>query len=365
MPETASLSHFFADSAVDFITQATSAKTTTHIEALLARLPITSEHDFIYDSEDRTKGWQQGKLHWIPVGLDRGNSGRIKQANTPINPIAERAVNAMEAMIELARQRELAKDSKAGAPATPRAAVQRYFSLPPLDQIPKIAEPAARNATREAAREVARHIRVSLTYDKPLRQFAVSIADEGIGQAPARIHRTLLSLGSTTKADKWYLIGVFGQGGSSAFAVSQYSWLVSRRAPDLLDGETDGVGWTIIKHVFPKNRRDDYFAYLAATPEGHVPTVSEADADAAGIGHGTRFSHIAYDFGRGGSAITRQLFQSLNHILYNPVLPFDTDVAGTVATVYGNGYRLSSLGARGAQRQAALDKQFPPQVVGA
>lgn len=365
MPEAALLAHF-VDSPIDFIEQAMSAKTTAQIEALLAKLPIASEHEFIYDSAGQTNGWRQGRLHWMPVGLDRGNSGRIKQANTPINPIAERVVNAMEAMIELERQRELARDPQSEAPANPRDAVQRYFSLPPLDQIPKIVDATLRDATREAARSVARHICVSLTFDKSLREFAASITDKGIGQAPSRIHRTLLSLGSTTKADKWYLIGVFGQGGSSAFAVSKYSWLISRRAPELLDGDADGAGWTIIKHVFPKNRRDDYFAYLAATPEGHVPAISGTDADALDIPHGTRFSHVAYDFGRGGSAITRQLFQSLNHVLYNPVLPFDTDVAGTVATVYGNGYRLSSLGARGSRHgSVALDKQFPPQPIGA
>src|SRR5438874_10298809 len=125
---------------------------------------------------------------------------------------------------------------------------------------------------------MARRLRVRLTFDKTSREFAVAIEDEGIGQSPAAIHRTLLSLGSTTKADKLYLVGVFGQGGSSAYAVSRYSWVVSRRANDLLQGEMDGVGWTIIKHVFPKGRRDDYYAYLSISPDGHVPFVSATDA---------------------------------------------------------------------------------------
>jgi hypothetical protein len=117
---------------------------------------------------------------------------------------------------------------------------------------------------------------VRLIFDRTTRELTVAIEDDGIGQTPVSIHRTLLSLGSTTKADKWYLIGVFGQGGSSAYAVSKYSWLVSRRAPDLLNGEGDGVGWTGIKHVFPKGRRDDYFAYLAASPEGRCGSRSNA-----------------------------------------------------------------------------------------
>ena len=44
------------------------------------------------------------------------------------------------------------------------------------------------------------------------------------------MHKTLLSLGRTDKAEKPYLIGVFGQGGSTAFSISKYSIVVTRRA---------------------------------------------------------------------------------------------------------------------------------------
>jgi len=265
----------------------------------------------------------------------------------------------MEALIELARQRELLENPTSQDPASPREAVKRYFGLPPLDELPKLDR-----ELRTKARELARQLRVRLVFDKAAREFSVAIEDDGIGQTPAAVHRTLLSLGSTTKADKFYLIGVFGQGGSSAYAASKYSWLMSRRAPTLLKGDADGVGWTIIKHVFPKGRRDDYFAYLAASPDGRVPFVSAAAADSASIRHGTRFVHIAYNFGSGGSAITRQLYQALNHVLYNPVLPFDLYASPTPDTVWGNGYRLSLLGSTKATTAPVLDKVFPPQPVG-
>lgn len=347
----------------EFISRAARATTSASVEALLAELPITSEDTYTYTDDNPEAGWQSNRFHWIPVGRDRGNAGRIKQANQPVNPIAERTVNGMEALIELARQRELVKDLSAAPPASPRDAVARYFGLPALDQLPKLDESPQSKEVRNRAREMARRLRVRLVFDKIGREFTVAVEDDGIGQTPAWIHRTLLSLGSTTKADKWYLIGVFGQGGSSAYAVSNYSWVLSRRAPDLLEGEEDGVGWTVIRHIFPKNRRDDYFAYLAATPDGRVPTISAADADAANLSHGTRFVHIGYDFGRGGSAISRQLYAAMNHVLYNPVLPFELYVGNTAAVVNGNGYRLSSLG-RGRTESAALDKVFPPQPVG-
>jgi hypothetical protein len=350
--------------SAEFITRAAKASTRRDVEALLSELPITPEDEYAFDEEHPDDGWKQGQFHWIPVGRERGNAGRIKLANLPVNPIAERTVNGMEALIELAHQRELLSNSGTAAPATPREAVKRYFGLPSLDQLPKLDDSAESKRVRDAARDIARKLRVRLLWDKQAREFTIAVEDEGIGQPPTLVHRTLLSLGSTTKADKPYLIGVFGQGGSSAYAVSKYSWVISRRAPDLLLGQPDGAAWTVIKHIFPKGRRDDYFAYLAAHPDGRVPYVSASDADAAHIQHGTRFVHIGYDFGRGGSAITRQLFTALNHVLYNPILPFEIYAARPSADViYGNGYRLSSLKTRGTP--PALDKVFPPQPVGA
>lgn len=344
-----------------FISKAIKASTVSDVRGLLAELPIVSEEEYTWDEENPEKGWQEGKFHWVPVGRDRGNSGRIKQASTAINPIAERTVNGMEAIIELARARELLFDPEAPAPNTPRDAVSRYFQIPPLDQLPKLDKSEASKAIRLRARNLARQLRVRVLFDKASREFTIGIEDDGIGQTPDMIHKTLLSLGTTTKADKFYLIGVFGQGGSSAYSECEYSWVILRRANEVLGGHPDGAGWTIIKRVYPVDRRDDYFAYLACTPEGRVPFVTAADADSAKIGNGTRFAHIAYDFGRGGSSISMQLYRSLNHVLYNPVLPFELSVSGTDATVYGNGYRLSNLTTE--KSRPPLDKIFPPQPI--
>ena len=347
--------------AVDYIKKAIRASTVTDIRGLLAELPIVSEEEFNWDEENPTKGWQPGKFHWVPVGRDRGNAGRIKQASTPINPIAERHGQRHGGDYRVGSGQGAAGRSQRPAPQSPRNAVQRYFQVPPLDQLPKLDKSEASKAVRQRARSLARQLRVRVLFDKPSREFTIGIEDDGIGQTPDMIHKTLLSLGTTTKADKFYLIGVFGQGGSSAYSECEYSWVISRRAKDVLGGHSDGAGWTIIKRVYPPDRRDDYFAYLACTPDGRVPFITAADADAANIGNGTRFVHIAYDFGRGGSAISMQLYRSLNHVLYNPVLPFELTVAGTDATVYGNGYRLSNLTTE--KSRPPLDKVFPPQPI--
>lgn len=351
----------------DLLPKLLAAKTTATVEALLQELPVIDEIAYLWDDADPAKNWQHGRLHWIPVGRDRGNAGRVQLAGDPYNPSAERLINGMEAIIELARQQELLDNAEAPSPRSPREAVERYFQLPRLDAIPRTRDKDARKALQDRLRDMRRRLVMRLEFDKKSKQFAVEIRDRGIGQTPERVHQTLLSLGRTDKADKLYLIGVFGQGGSSTYAASQYSIVMSRRAQEFLDGKADGIGWTIVRKIIPKGRRDPYYAYLAALPDGRVPAIELTPSAAARFEPGTMFRHIAYDFGRQGSAVAMTMFYALNHVLFSPVLPYDLYALKDKADpMHGTAYRLAAQTARleGAGK-AVLDNSFQPQLVGA
>jgi hypothetical protein len=335
------------------------ARTTAQVEAVIRTLPIVPADEYHWDYGDKRQGkWKPGHFHWLPVGLDRGNGGRIKLAGEPMNPIAERTVNGMEALIELARLTELLKNPGSTMPANPREAVLRYFGLPRLDEIERM-DDEERKVMGERVNEVRRQLSIHLNHDRKSNEFAVTIRDHGMGQTPARMHQTLLSLGQSDKADKRYLIGVFGQGGSSAFSASEYSVVVSRRAPNILNpGEDSGAGWSIVRSIQPKGRRDLYYAYLAISENGAAPSVKAAAADEAGFGHGTHFCHIRYDFGGSESAVTRLLYQALNHVLFNPILPYDLyAMKEKPERMLGTAQRLARQ-VRLVGRQAALDKSF-------
>jgi len=340
-----------------------SAKSIADVDAILKKLPIPPEEAAYFDVNDKTP-WPAGVLRWVPVGLQRGNAGRIKLANSGENPLAERLVNGMEALIELARHREAAKDPNIAAPASPRAAAKRYFEIRPLDQIShKRSDPEWKRARAMAAKL---RLKLQTFRNKSGNHFTVRIEDDGIGQAPDRVHRTLLSLSESSKGDKPYLIGLFGQGGSSAFQASEVSIVLSRRAPDLLEDEVDGVGWSIIRQIFQKGRRDPYFAYLAISADGAVPRFSAQVADAAGVNHGTTFTHIDYDFQRKGSAVSKGLWTALNHLLFNPILPFELyALRDTADPVWGHGYRLTGNTNKLREKQSIdfIDKHFGAQHV--
>jgi hypothetical protein len=348
----------------DLLGRLLNARATAKVEAIMASLPIVSIEKYQWlSAEERSSAWQPGKLHWIPVGMDRGNGGRIKLAGEPMNPLAERLVNGMESLIELARLREVRKNSAAVMPASPRDAVLRYFGFPKLDSIERLDE-VERKEKRALVDKVRKNLSITLDHEKKSKEFAVTIRDHGMGQVPAMVHRTLLSLGRTDKADKPYLIGVFGQGGSSAFSISKYSIVVTRRATDIRkSGEDAGAGWSIVCEIHPKGRRDPYYAYLAATEDGAVPWIDAAEADKVGFANGAHFCHIGYDFGASDSAIARSMYQSLNHVLFNPVMPYELfALKYTPEPMLGTAQRLARR-VRMYERGDALDKSFAAQRV--
>ncbi len=348
----------------DLLRRLLSVRATPQVEAIMASLPIVSPEQYQWlSAEDRSSAWEPGKLHWVPVGKDRGNGGRIKLAGEPMNPLAERLVNGMESLVELARLRELLKTPTAVMPANPREAVLRYFGFPKLDSIERL-DDDERKEKRALVDKVRKRLSITLDYEKKSREFAVTIRDHGMGQVPAMMHRTLLSLGRTDKADKPYLIGVFGQGGSSAFSISRYSIVVSRRASDIRGKNDDaGAGWSIVREIQPKGRRDPYYAYLAATEDGDVPRIEVGEADRAGFTNGAHFCHVGYDFGASDSAIARSMYQSLNHVLFNPVMPYELfALKDTPEPMLGTAQRLARR-VRMLGRAVALDKSFTAQQV--
>jgi hypothetical protein len=320
------------------------AITTQAVEALLAPLPIVPELEYRFSERHPEAGWQPGKLHWYPVGGLLGNQANIKHAGSPENPIGERTVNAFEALIELERQKELLADPNAPAPTSPREAVRRYFDLPPLDELPDLTEPIRGMKPSRYVSTLAKRITVTLKQQARGKDYTIVVEDDGIGQRADRMHETMLSLGTSDKPDKPYLIGMFGQGGSSALHASVDSWFVSRRAPDLQDHAGGGVGWTVVRRFMPPGRRGFvYWAYLAAHPDGRVPRLPEEAADAVEFRRGTKIAHVGYKFATSDQAY--RLYNSLNHLLFNPVLPYYviTKKDGSGDRMMGNGYRLSDL----------------------
>ncbi len=255
-----------------------------------------------------------GKWKWVPLGGRENNSGSINLAMDPGQALVERITNSMDAHIEL--EFELA-----GRPTgldSPREAVQRLWNL------------ESSRLTRESpsvARfidEMAPRISVRVVGSMGRRQSSVMIRDSGIGQHPDDLPTTILGLQESNKADRRYLMGAFGQGGSSTFAYCPYSLVISRRHPLCLgSSKSDVIGWTVVRQFDEDAWKTFRYEYLVAHT-GLIPRISPEVLDTLGtrFDNGTRIVHFAYDLGRINASWSRVGFRFFDNLLFDPVLPY-------------------------------------------
>ncbi|MDE0141617.1 MAG: hypothetical protein OXI80_08425 [Caldilineaceae bacterium] len=271
--------------------------------------------------------------YWRNVGDQRSNAGPIEASADEINPLVERIVNSMEAVIEL-RVAECKT-----IPNNPRDAIEKLFNVPEGD---------CSRLERQEAQEVARHVSVTFRGDSRNVRPTLEVRDKGIGVHPSNFADSILALGQSDKGQKPYLVGMYGQGGSSTFDKCEYTVIVSRRHPKHLSpGQDDEAGWTVVKRSL--NVRAPVYKYLIDPETGSVPVLSGSTADQIGLNYGTIIVHIEYR-NTGGFAtqeITNSAFYTLNYRLFNPLLTWTLSDrrknANVSRTMRGIPYRVTQL----------------------
>ena len=269
---------------------------------------------------------------WLAVGNQRSNAGPIEASADEVNPIVERIVNSIESVVELAVAR-------AGyEPDSPTQAIEQLFSIP---------RGAARMLDDVAARDQADQVAVTLCGDRSLP--TVVVRDKGIGIHPDAFKDTVLALNQSNKGQKPYLIGMYGQGGSSTFDKCEYTIIVSRRAPEYLEDEQeDSLGWTVVRKRL--QGRAHVYSFLVAPTNLAISQIERDLHQSLGFGHGTHIAHVGYR-GLGGFAtqqITNNAFYTLNYRLFDPLLPWTLNdnrqgMGGHSRTMRGVPYRADHL----------------------
>ena len=271
--------------------------------------------------------------HWKNVGNLRSNAGPIEASADEINPLVERIVNSMEAVIEL---RVAARGT---VPDNPRDAIAKLFHVPDGD---------CSRLDWQKAQEIAQYVSVTFRGESRNSKPTIEVRDKGLGIHPSEFANTILALGQSDKGQKPYLVGMYGQGGSSTFDKCEYTVIVSRCHPlHLSTDKSDEAGWTVVKRSL--NVRAPVYKYLVDPETGSVPKFSGSIADHLGLDHGTMIAHIEYR-NTGGFAtqeITNNAYYTLNYRLFDPLIPWtlsdrrnDENVSRTMR---GIPYRLSQL----------------------
>lgn len=275
---------------------------------------------------------------WRPVSDQLSNAGAIEASPDEINPLIERIVNGIEAVIELGVEERRKQQLDWQIPNSPCKAMESVFGIP---------EGASEKLDQDTARtKFGDYVQLKLRGEK--ENPTIVIRDKGIGIHPSDFSRTIVSLGQSNKGQKEYLIGMYGQGGSSALEKSEYSIIFSRKHPSLLSkGEQDIAGWTIVRKRL--SVRTHIYEYLVNPETRQVFTITGNVCDRVEFTNGTYLCHVSYrKLGPFATQrITNYAWYTLNFRLFNPLIPWtlidERDSSSELRTMRGVPYRINQL----------------------
>jgi hypothetical protein len=276
-------------------------------------------------------------IKWIPVGGRQDNIATINIGTDPAAGLTERITNAIDAVIEL----EWHKQGKPTDISTPRQATENWFNIP---------EGRLRNVKREDIdSNLAKRVKITLRNSEKENNPTVEIRDTGIGIKAEDFSKTILSLHGGNKLNKLFLMGAYGQGGSTALSYNNFTIIISK---PYFKEKTSFVSWTIVRINQGNVNVDkhEWFEYLVDAKNGQPITLEIEDKE---FEHGTLVRHIAMDLGKYVGAVT-QLTNSLwyltHNYLFDTIFPFTiTDERASKTkkekaenrTVQGNNRRLT------------------------
>lgn len=264
-------------------------------------------------------------LCWQTFGGRSTNISSVGLGTKPGRSLTERITNAVDGILE-----ERVVPTIPNPPSV-REAAAKWFGRP--------ASGPEDGLFRWKYGDIDRRISVVLSASDSETAPTVDVLDDGIGILPEDFPRTILSLQGENKIKKRYLIGAFGQGGSSTLAFSDYVLIVSRNHlhPEI-------VGFTLIRVLtLDESYKEDCYAYLALSPTDNDATTvvpsfalstvteeiglyaTEKNIPLPYYKKGTLVRHFGYKLNGLENSLgptPGNLYHHLHNLLFDPVLPF-------------------------------------------
>ena len=254
--------------------------------------------------------------NWHPLGDNDNNFGVIEnQQSTPIAALIEKITNSIDAVL-MKECLEAGIDPKSSqAPKSMESARMSFF---PDHRDWDMA--SFRNQQAES---------IQILADGPKRNTSLIIYDDGEGQHPEEFENTFLSLLRGNKNEIHFVQGRYNMGGSGAIVFcgkKRYQLIGSKRYDN-----TGKFGFTLIReHPLSKAeegvKKNTWYEYLKI--DGKIPAFQADRQDLRLYNRvfttGSIIKLYSYDLPSGISDISRDLNQSINEYLFEPVLPVYT-----------------------------------------
>ena len=266
---------------------------------------VMSNHPDIFKQEN-----------WCPLGGDENTFGVIEnQQSNPIAALIEKITNSIDAVLMKKCLEAGINPKSEQAPKSMEEAIARFFkNHGDWD----LAGP--RNQQAES---------IQILADGPRGNTSLIVYDAGEGQHPEAFEDTFLSLLRGNKNEIRFVQGKYNMGGSGAIVFcgkKRYQLIGSKRYDN-----TGEFGFTIIREhplseAEENTKKNTWYEYLMI--DGKIPAFQANKQDLSLYNRpfttGTIIKLYSYDLPSGISDISRDLNQSINEYLFEPVLPVYT-----------------------------------------
>lgn len=260
----------------------------------------------VFSVLDRLYSLDSGKaVNWRPLGDRESNFATVHLTANPEVSLVERITNSIDATFE-----RLAEET----PELKKIRSPREFSEKALGFEGGVIADSIKRRKKTVAMESG--VDVILWDGDAPESPTIEIVDSGIGLTKEEIPETILSLNQSNKITKWYLMGRFGQGGSTAFAFTEFSVLISRKFSD-----NNELSFTVVKFQPPAHdEKDGKYVYLVNSLDNFPLSVKvEGKKLLDSLNFNTLVRHINYRIGKQNLL---SLYGKLQYYLFDPVLPF-------------------------------------------
>ena len=255
--------------------------------------------------------------NWAPLGDNENNFAVIEnQQSNPIAALIEKITNSIDAVL-MRKCWEVGINPKSGqAPKSMEEAKAKFFANHGDWDLPSKRKEQSEN--------------IQIIADGPRLNPSLTIYDDGEGQHPEKFERTFLSLLEGNKTEIHFVQGKYNMGGSGAvvFCGKKRYQLIGSKKYD----NTGRFGFTLIReHPLSKEeekiKKSTWYEYLKV--DGEIPAFHAKQQNLELYNRtfttGTIIKLYSYALPPGSrSVISRDLNQSINEYLFEPVLPVIT-----------------------------------------
>ena len=206
------------------------------------------------DLNEKNLSYDKIKDYYRFLGNSSSNGSNVGQLTSGEKGLVERITNAIDAVIEKQKNAHnigSAKDSR----VIIRKAFPNYYS--------NMQDVMSDNADRSSAKDAEDQVILAVNDGSRSNKPTFDVIDKGIGLLGSEFETTILSInhGNKLSRDKSYLIGAFGQGGSTSLPFTYATIILSKK--------NNKISFTIIKRVELIDYKNMVYVYM--TLDGKIP----------------------------------------------------------------------------------------------